>query len=325
MRDTLRGYVRCVVAAAVAAGGLMAVPSASAQGVANNTILNELLQRGVPFGNGFRRLPPPTLRDGLKADAQQQAINAVLARKPSKPTYAAFTQKNLNAPYVMFIDDLTPPFGGPGQPGHSIDLWFVAWGDLKAMSDPKFLKQQFQPDSKDRIDVLQPAQLPMGIPIPGGGEWFVHGQFMILSSDQRLQVRGTAHAMETSNKESSTLAAIVDPRFNQNPNFPNEWRPVQRDANGQIRRDAQGNMLLGQPSLYISAGGYLKTTRLVQPAGALLVEYHLVYDEPFGWFDGKNLLRPKLNTKAEDDVRTFRRKVKAASEETTASEESKEK
>jgi hypothetical protein len=54
---------------------------------------------------------------------------------------------------------------------------------------------------------------------------------------------------------------------------------------------------------------------LGQPAGALLVEYHLVYDEPPGWF-GKSadLLRSKLYMKAEDDVRLFRRKVKDASE-----------
>ncbi|HEY2147332.1 MAG TPA: hypothetical protein VGH32_05310, partial [Pirellulales bacterium] len=72
---------------------------------------------------------------------------------------------------------------------------------------------------------------------------------------------------------------------------------------------------LGPPSAYISAGGYLKATMLGQPAGALLVEYHLVYDEPPGWF-GKSadLLRSKLYMKAEDDVRLFRRKVKDASE-----------
>jgi hypothetical protein len=328
MRDTLRGYVRCIVAAAVAASGLMAVPSASAQGVANNTILNELLQRGVPFGNNFRRVRSPTLGDGMKAADQQKAIGPVLALKPNPPTYAAFTNANINAPFVMKIDNPDPPFGGANQPGHSIDLWFVVWGKLDAITDPKFLKQQFQPDANDRIDVLMPAELPMGIQtqkIAGGGEWFVHGQFMILSADKRVKVHGTAHTMETTTNDSGTVAAIIDQRFNQNPTFPNEWRPVLRDANGQIRLDAKGQPLLGGPSPYVSAGGYLKATKLIQPAGALLVEYHLVYEEPFGWFGGKNLLRTKLNAKAEDDVRTFRRKVKAASEETAASEESKAK
>jgi hypothetical protein len=313
-----KSFLRCIVAAAAVTIGLTTASSVPAQGVANNTIFEELLQRGVPFNSNFRRLPPPSVPDGLNAAQQQQIINAILARKPSKPTYAALTQKSLNAPHVMFIDDLAPPFGGPNQPGHSIDLWFVTWGKLNAITDPQFLKQQFQPDVNDRIDVLQPNQLPMGIQpqkIPGGGEWFVHGQFMILSNDKRVQVRGTAHAMETTTPVSSTLAAIIDQRFNQNPNLPNEWRPVIRNANGQIQVGPNGNPQLGQPVPYVSAGGYLKATNLVQPEGALLVEYHLVYDEPQGWFQGKNLLRAKLNTKAEDDVRLFRRKVRDASEE----------
>jgi hypothetical protein len=321
MRNTLRGHLRCVVTATVVASGMATVSSASAQGVANNSIFTDLLQRGVPFGGGFRRLPPPTLPDGLNANQQKAAIGAVLALKPSKPTYEAFTDKehNLNAPYVMVIDDLTPPFGGANQPGHSINLWFVVWGQLNAITDPKFLKGQFQPDpNNDRIDVLQPGQLPMGIQtqkIPGVGEWFVHGQFMIFSTDQRVQVRGTARVMETTNNDSGTLAAIVDPRFNQNANFPNEWRPVQRNANGQVVKGPNGKALLGNPTLYVSAGGYLKATKLIQPAGALLVEYHLVFDEPAGWFGGRDLLQSKLNTKALEDVRMFRRKVSDASAE----------
>jgi hypothetical protein len=321
MRNTLHCHLHCLVAATVVTSAMAMVSSVSAQGVANNSIFTDLLQRGVPFGGSFRPLPPPTLPDGLNANQQKAAIDAVLALKASRPTYEAFTDKahNLNAPYVMVIDDLNPPFGGGNQPGHSINLWFVAWGNLSAITDPKFLKAQFQPDpNNDRIDVLQPNGLPMGIQtqnIPGGGDWFVHGQFMILSNDQRVQVRGTAHVMETTNNDSGTLAAIVDPRFNQDPNFPNEWRPVQRNPNGQVVKGPNGKALLGDPSPYVSAGGYLKATKLIRPAGALLVEYHLVYDEPPGWFGGKNLLRPKLNTKAEDDVRMFRRKVSDASAE----------
>jgi hypothetical protein len=291
--------------------------SAPAQAVANNTVLTELLQRGVPFNGNFRQLRPPSLPDGLNAAQQQQIINAILARKPNT-NFAAFTQKSLNAPYVMSIDDLNPPFGGQNQPGHSIDLWFVAWGKLNVFTQPQFLKQQFQPDKNDRIDVLKPNELPMGIQtqqIPGRGDWFAHGQFTILSNDTRAQVRGTAHAMETTTPVSGTLAAIIDQRFNQNPNFPNEWRPILRDANGRVQIGPNGKPLVGPPAPYVSAGGYLKATQLVQPAGALLVEYHLVYDEPAGWFGGKNLLRPKLTTKAEDDVRLFRRKVRDASEE----------
>ncbi len=318
MHTHLGASWRVVLAAAVVgAFDLVAAPAhaqAPAQAPAVNTIYNQLIQQGVPFGGAFRKIRPPTLTDGMTAAQQQQAIQPVLQKKPGAPlTYAAFTLNNLNSKYVLLIDDLTPPFGGANQPGHSIDLWFVVWGQLATITDPNFLKQQFQPDPNDRIDVVQQADLPANLvpqKIAGGGEWWVHGQFMLLSNDKRAQVRGTAHTMETTNQDSGTLGAIVDQRFNQNPKFQNEWRPVTGINGGVVQ--------LGPPQLYVSSGGYVKVTKLVQPAGALLVEYHMVYDEPNGWFGGKNLLRSKLFTKTEDDVRAFRKKVKTAEAEKPA-------
>jgi hypothetical protein len=316
MRNHWHTYLHCLIAASIACG---LAASRAAEG--GNAIFDDLLQRGVPFGGNFRKLRTPTLPDGLNAAAQQQAIAPILQLKPgAKPTFKQFTDSNLNAPHVQVIDDLAPPFGGANQPGHSIDLWFVVWGDLQKIMAPAFLKAQFQPDSKDRIDALKPEELPSEIKlqqIPGGKDYYAHGQFSIFPNDQRFRVAATAHAIQTLNQESGTLAALIDPRFNQSAKFPNEWRPVLRDANGNVLLDPKGQPQLGQPSPYTSAGGYVKITKLVQPAGALFVEYHLVYDEPAGWFSANNpnSLRSKLPTKTGDDVRAFRRKAKAASED----------
>jgi hypothetical protein len=73
-------------------------------------------------------------------------------------------------------------------------------------------------------------------------------------------------------------------------------------------RDEAGKQKLGQPHPYHAAGGYLKATRLHEPAGAVLVEYHLTFDEPAGWFSGANLLRSKLPIVSQDGVRKFRRR-----------------
>jgi hypothetical protein len=322
VHKSLRANWRFVLASAGLAGCWATGVAVHGQGQPANLIYNQLIQQGVPFGNVFRKIRPPTLDDGLNAAQQEQAITKVLNvnnanTKSQAITYAAFINKDagINGPYVFLIDDAMMGFGGPGAPGHSIDLWFVVYGKLKAITDPKFLKQQFQPDSKDTIDVLKATDLPMEIPAPGAGEWYVHGQFMVLSHDMRMRVRGTAHAMETTNARSGILAAITDQRFNNNPNFPNEWRTVLRDANQQILRDAKDDPQLGQPMLYFSTGGYIKTTKLVIPADAVLVEYHLVYDEPLGWFGGHNLLRGKLYTPTENNVRGFRRQVRDASTE----------
>ena len=50
-------------------------------------------------------------------------------------------------------------------------------------------------------------------------------------------------------------------------------------------------------------------TELIEPQGALFVEYHLVFDEPKAWFGGANLLRSKLPLMVQDNIRKFRREL----------------
>lgn len=271
----------------------------SVQAQAANPELDALLTKGVQFPNGqFRKLRQPTLADGLNADAQQKAIEDVLAMKQGRPlTYAEFTVKNLNTPYVLLIDK--DPKYDANAPGHSINVWFVVFGDLKTVSDPKFMRQQFQRDKNSRIDVLSDDDLKQRqiVPrtIPDGKEWLVHGTFKLLQTNVRVQVQGTTRVVETTTKESAILAGQIDRRFDSDAKYPNEWRP------------APSGVVGGPPTLYFSSGAYAKVTKLVNPAGALLVEYHFVYDEPEAWFGGANLLRSKLPQKTRDDVKDFRR------------------
>ena len=314
MQAQIRATLSCAVVAAVATG-LVPGPRAFAQVI--NPVLNELQKQGVPFGMNFRLLPALTMPDVLNAAGQETVVKNILKLKPGMAvTYEQFTNNNLNGPYVPLID---APQQNP-QPGHSVDLWFVVWGDLKKITAPAFLKKQFQLDENDQIDVLKSADLPMGIPPPqqpagGGGDWYAHGVFTLLSNDPRVRVEGTAHTVETVTNESGTIGGILDQRFNQNPKYPNQWQPILRNANGGILKNAKGKPQLGPPTPYDSAGGYMKVTKLVQPAGALFVEYHLVYDEPQGWFSGRDLLRPKLRIKTEGDVRSFRKQVLEANDQ----------
>jgi hypothetical protein len=303
MRNAL-SHNRCLVLLF----GLIALQLSAASPVraqAVNPELDALLKKGVAFPGGqMRKLRPPTLVDGLSAAAQQKAIGAILAmRKGRAINYQQFTVKNLNTPYVLLIDE--DPQYDANQPGHSINLWFVVYADLKTVADPKFLREQFKPDKTSRIDVLSDADLKQRqiVPrtIPDGNEWFVHGTFKMLETNVRVQVQATERVVQTTTKESATIAGQIDRRFDIDAKFPNEWRPV-----------AQG-VVGGPPTLYYSSGAYAKVTQLIQPAGALLVEYHFVYDEPNGWFNGVNLLRPKLRgTKTDGDVRKFRRDLQAA-------------
>ena len=313
MKNQLRVLLTFAVAGAIG-GDLVAASRATVQ--VANPVLNELLQKGVPFGMNFRTLPALTMPDGLNQAGQKQVVQKVLDLKAGKKVnYAEFTANNLNGPYVLLID---APLPNP-QPGHSVDLWFVVWGNLAKITAPAFLKKQFQLDQNDHIDVLKPADLPMGIqppqqPAGGGGDWYAHGVFTLISNDKRVLVEGTAHTVETVTNESGTMAGIIDQRFNQDPKLPNQWRSILRDANGRVLPGPNNQPQLGPPTPYDSAGGYIKVTKLVQPAGALFVEYHLVYDEPQGWFNGRDLLRAKLRIKTEGDVRSFRKQVLEANQ-----------
>ena len=277
---------------------LSAVSSVRAQ--AANPELDALLTKGVEFpGNQFRKLRPPTLDDGLNADAQQTAIEAVLAMKKGQAiTYAQFVVKNRNTPYVLLIDS------DPNASGHSIDLWFVVFGELKTVSNPKFMKQEFKTDKSSRIDVLSDDDLKQRQIVPrtiqDGKEWFVHGTFNLLQTDVRVQVQASERVVQTTTKESATIAGQIDRRFDSDAKYPNEWQP------------APGGVVGGSPVLYFSSGAYSKVTKLAKPAGALLVEYHFVYDEPEGWFGGANLLRTKLLQLADQNVKDFRLDVKTA-------------
>lgn len=281
----------------------VALPAARAQSA--NPQFDALLQTGVAFPTGqTRKLRPPTLTDGMSQPAQLQAIQAVLAMRPGGAiTYQEFTENNLRTKYVLLID--RDPQYDNGRLGHSVNLWFVVFGDLKTVSDAKFLKKQFKPDSTGRIDTLTADDLRERQIVPrqisGGNEWFVHGGFKLLETQVYVQVEGTALADETTTDESATLACQIDRRFDKDSKFPNEWRPV---VNGVVQNS---------PQLYDACGGYAKVTKLVQPAGAMLLEYHLVYDIPQGWFQGKNfLLLDKLPSVTPDDVRSFRRDVRKA-------------
>ncbi len=47
-----------------------------------------------------------------------------------------------------------------------------------------------------------------------------------------------------------------------------------------------GKRQLGSLHPYAGFASYLKATRLAQPAGAVLIEYHLAFAEPREWFNG---------------------------------------
>jgi hypothetical protein len=192
--------------------------------------------------------------------------------------------------------------------GRRVDLWFIAFGDLKSLASDEFLTRQIGLSGADsdqengsRVKLLSDADLARrGLPLPKAASdpRIVAAESTLLD---RVRLTVTTRNVRTVTDQSVCVASILDEHFSSDKEFPNTWSPISRDNSGRRQ--------IGVPQPYIGMGSYVKATRLVEPAGALFIEYHLAFAEPREWFQGTNLLRSKLPIVAQDAVRKFRRSL----------------
>lgn len=262
-------------------------PAERAARAAKNPLYDSLLDPGLTVGPGLTaKLPPPTMPDGLEG-AKQKAVIAALVGDDH--AYDDFTRKSVVAPQVLRVRDVAP--SDPEAPARGVDVWFVAYDD-------RFLRWLVAAGKGDGLGkrLTKEDLARRGIePDDKGRESFRHIELDVLG---RVQLRATARVVWTTTRESVLIASAVDPRFRGDPEFPNQWQSIVKER-GQTR--------LGPATPWGGAGFYVKITRLAEPAGALFVEQHVVFAEPAGWFDGANLLRPKLPLVIQSKVRAVRR------------------
>lgn len=266
-----------------------------------NNLFEDLRSEGIALGPKHKAtLPAPTMADGLDAAKQKEVLAAVAGE--DYPV-EELVRPSVVAPYVLKYRDVKP--SDPETPAYGIDLWFVAHGDLDTLAGKDFL-DKWQAAQKDReVHVLTAAELEKRKLVEHSEEKrqerFAHTVFAVLD---RVQVSGTLHTVLTRQPDSILAAAVVDPRFRDDDEFPNRWR--------SLGKDDDGKPVLGEAHPYGGAAAYLKVTRLTEPEGALFVECHLVFTEPKGWFGGANLLRSKVPILAQSEVRAFRRELAKA-------------
>jgi hypothetical protein len=268
---------------------------------AENPVFDALVNRGVPVGaNEVLRLPAPTLADGLTAAEQRRAVEAIAGESH---TWEDLTLKSVVAPFVLRISN---DEGQPERRGRRLDVWFVAYGSLKTLENQDFLQKQFRsatsegdPENGSTSKRLTSADLKRrGLTSSGRSEdtEYIAVEFTLLD---RVRLQTTTESTRSRTAESNLAASLLDPRFVNDAEFPNQWRPVTRDDAGRRH--------FGEPQPYSGFGGYAKATRLVEPPGAILIEYHAAFSEPQDWFGGTNLLRSKLPILAQLIVRQLRR------------------
>jgi hypothetical protein len=280
--------------ATVLAAALVAPAQPPATHEDQNALYKSLRETGVTVDKAKARFPAPTMPDGLDGAGQTDVIKRLIENSYE---YDEFVRKSGSAPQLLKVNEAP---AGAADAKRVVDVWFVVYGDFKLLEDEKFLEKLTGSNKGGGKSVGLTAEdlKKRNITIPKGNEkreTYGHVEFDFLN---KVRLELTGHAMWSRTADSVVAAAEVDPRFQTDKEFPNQWRSLAR-ANGQLKA--------GDPHPWSSAALYLKVTKLKEPADALFVEQHIIYSEPFGWFDGANLLGSKLPLAIQDNVRTMRK------------------
>lgn len=284
----------------------LAVASSRAE---DNPLMNSLMNEGVVVAKGaVVKLPAPTMEDGLSADEQKKSIASI---PENRQTWDALSRRSNVAPFVLKISQSE---GAEENVGRRVDLWFVAYGELEVLANEDYLRDQFQDasessdaDNKPKSQLLSDEALKkrnLTPPKRSNDPRYLSVEMTLL---EKVRISGTTRSVRTKTSDSVTFASVLDEKFDDDPEFGNWWRPITRNDAG-VRK-------VGAPQTYDHMGSYVKATRLVEPKGAIFIEYHVAFAEPKGWFNGANLLRSKLPIVAQDGVRRFRRNFEKQSKE----------
>jgi hypothetical protein len=287
---------------AVALAALTITPSQPpAKHEEQNPLFKNLLETGITIGDAKVKFPAPLLVDGLSAAKQTEIIKSLIA---ADYDYSEFTRDSITARHMLKIGDVKP--ADPKMPGRAVNVYFIVHADFKVLEDDKFLDKltgNNKGGAAKTVPLTDADLKKRNIALPNAkvkNEGYGHVEFDFLD---KVRLKATGHAIWSRNSESVVAAAEIDPRFQDDKEFPNEWRSMTR---------SDGEMKLGPAHPWTGAGMYLKVTKLQEPAGALFVEQHIIFSEPTLWFDGANLLRSKLPIAIQESVRTMRREFQNA-------------
>jgi hypothetical protein len=261
-----------------------------------NPIYAEALRSGLHADGATITLPAPILKDGLDAGLQHAAL---LKLSGSETALADLLRDSVTAPFILKLRDQKTT----GATVRMMDLWFVVRGDLDGL-DPVEMARQSSGKAVEAGNMRFENQLltdnelkPSGRSSQRGRDlsrWFVHLKGRLLD---RVGVELTDEAVATRTDESMVIAGRTDRAFDSDKSLPNRWWTL-----GQGGQKGSGQPFHGGLS-------YAKISRLKEPAGALMVEFHAAFSEPEAWFQGAPILRSKFAPIAQDQIRKLRREL----------------
>ncbi len=205
----------------------------------DNTIFNELLEKGIPISNGNTIvIQQPVMADGLNAAAQQKVIAGLVAPKSLK----SFLGGDRNA-YSQLNIGGKPGTGENPATGRVIDLYFIANAKLETVGDKNFMKQQFGGGNGKAAFLTAQELKARNLTVVDNEkirERYAHADFDLFNL---VQIYGTGHGIQTHTQDSEVVAFILDPRFAEDPKYPNQWKPIKPDPR-------TGKAMFGDPKPY---------------------------------------------------------------------------
>lgn len=266
-----------------------------------NGLLNSLISQGIRTGEGdlVVKLPEPSLRNTLSADEQRKAIEQVYGDSEID----RFLKKSVVSPFELKISSVGKMADG-GQI-QQLDLWFVAHGKLADIKERKLFEELAIPSKKKANGPVEEARALTDEEVKErklksgkieDGSQVSYGLLKTVVLEKAYLTLMTYSQGESSDDEL-TMAFQNDAGLKDDNYCPTRWYKLSNE------------LVLGDRFDYTVAAAYAKATRLKFDEEAILVEIHLVFAEPYGWFEGRNLLRSKLPPLLQDAVRTFRRKL----------------
>ncbi len=261
-----------------------------------NPVYADAIRSGFHADGATIRLPGPILKDGLDASQQHAAM---LKLSGSETALADLLRDSMTAPFLLKVRDRRTT----DATVRIVDLWFVVRGDLESL-DPVEVASRASGRAVEAGNMRFESRIltddelkPRGRSSHRGRDlsrWFVHLKGRLLD---RIAVEATNEAVATRTEESMVIAGRTDPVFDSDTTLANRWRTLGQDGQAGSGHPFRGSL------------SYAKISRLKQPPGSLLVEFHAAFSEPETWFQGAPILRSKFAPIAQDQIRRLRREL----------------
>jgi hypothetical protein len=262
-----------------------------------------LTRDGVTLAGTHVDFPPMLLHDGETPDAEKKALRTLAG---SDAAVKDFVRDSVTAPHILKVRSEK---ASDGTILRIVDVWFVVRGDLAEFDpaqvgvrkgggkpveagDMRFESTLLGDDALTKRGIRRTSLLL---------EFHSHTTGDLL---ERIHVEATDRERASRSPDSWAYGTRTDSRFDDDAEFPNQWWPAAR-----ARPQEKALKPTGKPQRYEGGASVTKVSRLVTVPGALLIEGHVVFAEPFAWFKGGPILSSKFSVVAQNQIREMRRKL----------------